>query len=272
VNASPLVQQRIADLARAVAGTLIHATIWGVAFYYVSNQWERPFMAWAQGPGSSVTDAVRSLLRIWNLAISFPYATLAIFLLALTADLAIMFKVSGGPYGRLLRELWFGGILALPLILFPILGIRQIRSFLSKQVEPFAVDLSLPEVAKEFSVLNGVWSFHRSEIPKGALATLPIPAERLTIKNGKFQWVSNVIGEASGTVVIDPECEPKRIEFVAVDPNSAWTVRVGIYTLENGNWVVRLPKWDALNLAAPLDFDWEDDRYETLRFVKETAP
>jgi len=262
-------QNRIADLSRALSATLLHSVVWGASLYFVAIDWERPYLTWAQNSGFGLPSILNQVLKCWDMVLAHPYLTVALFGLLVAADFSIMRQFTRTPLMRLMRDLWFTAILAVPLLLLPLLGMLQIENFLEKQVDPYSILLDSPDIAAEVSLLNGRWCTQVSTVAAQRNENLEEDGERLEFKDGIFQWESREKGIARGMVYFESMRSPKHIQFVAMHPESRWTVRAGIYRVQEDCLVMMLPKWDYLSLPPPLDFEWDDSRYETLILYKE---
>jgi uncharacterized protein (TIGR03067 family) len=262
---------RSAQIARALSATMLHAIVWGAVIYFLANFWEKPYIFWAKKNGFSMPITLSQSLKCWEMGLSHPNLS-AVFLGVLAcADFCIFMQFTNTSAMRLLRDLWFVTVLAIPLLFSPLLGIVQIEYFLAKQVDPYSVQFASPEVETEVNLLNGRW--HRPDSSRAGIEQLndEIDLDRIEFSNGVFQWESHEKGLARGMVYFESLRTPKHIKFVAMDPESSWTIRSGIYRLDGNQLVIMLPKWDSLSLPPPLDFEWDDTRYETLVLVREKA-
>jgi len=260
---------RIAALPRAFSGAMLHALAWGLPLYYVSINWERPYLVWAQTKGFDLPPLLSEVLRFWVWVDSNPYPAALVFGLLVVADIYIMIQFTPTATMRFLRDLWFIGLLALPLLFCCGLGITQIQSFLEREIDPYAVNAMTPAVATELELFDGRWIGKATQIAGVQDAVAVNVPERIEFKDGTFHWDSSEVGTAIGTIYFESQREPKHLKFVAMHPDSRWTIRSGIYRFQNDKLYLMMPKWDSLSLAPPLDFQWDDPRYETLIFEKE---
>lgn len=260
---------RIADISRALSATVLHAAVWGASLYFVAIEWERPYLVWAQKNGFGLPSILNQVLKCWDMMLSYPYLAIALFGLLVAADFSVMLQFTRTPTMRLIRDLWFVTILAVPLILLPLLGMIQTQNFLEKQVDPYSILLASPEIAAEVDLLNGRWSTQSVVSNTQQAEPSEEVFERVEFKDGTFQWESREKGIARGMVYFEAMRSPKHIQFVAMHPESRWTVRAGIYRVQENRLVMMLPKWNFLSLPPPLDFEWDDSRYETLILYRE---
>lgn len=261
----------IADSLRALSGTLLHALVWWGALHYVAIHWQQPYWIWTQDNGFGLPDWLSQVLRGWDLVLRYPYAMVAVAGLGVVFDIYVMLQLGRIAYLRMLRDYWFIAILSLPLLALTWLGIVQIQHFLERQVDPYSMHLGSPEIEAEVALFEGHW--HLVERLNIA-ANNELHGEDFEIiqfNHGKFEWNSGEMGRSVGAVYLEAIRDPKHIQFVAMHPDSKWTTRNGIYRFEQGQLVLMLPRWNALSLPPPLDFEWDDSRYETLRFVRENA-
>lgn len=267
----PDFRSRFAQIARALSATMLHAIVWGTVIYFLANSWEKPYIFWAKKNGFGMPMTLSQSLKCWEMGLRYPSLSAVVLGGLACADFCIFMQFTSTSVMRLLRDLWFVTVLAIPLLFAPLLGIMQIEYFLAKQVDPYSVQLASPEVEAEVNLLNGRW--HRSNSSPTGIERSDddIDLDRIEFLNGAFQWESHEKGLARGMVYFEALRNPKHIQFVAMDPESSWTIRSGIYRFEENRLVIMLPKWDSLALPPPLDFEWDDTRYETLVLVKEMA-
>jgi len=269
VNQVSTLQLRIAALPRAFSGAVLHAIAWGLSLYYLSMKWERPYLVWAQSKGFDLPPLLNEILKFWAWVERYPYPTAVLFGLLVVVDIYIMIQFSPTPLMRVLRDLWFISLLALPLLFCCGIGIVQIESFLEREIDPYAMSANTPEVATELDLFDGKWIGKATEVAGEQEAVAVNVPERIEFKDGTFHWNSNEMGTAIGTIYFESQRERKHVKFVAMHPDSRWTIRSGIYRFEKDKLYLMMPKWDSLSLAPPLDFQWDDLRYETLVFEKE---
>lgn len=256
---------------RAISGSTLHAVVWGGTFYYVAMNWEKPYIAWAQKNGFGLPIILNQVLKCWDIVFAHPYMSLTLFGLLVAADFCVMVQLAHTPTKRLLRDIWFVTVLSVPLLAIPWLGILQTKVFLEKQIDPYSMQLGSPEIVTDVVALNGCWIADDSS--ENVLSTVnQIDAyDRIELKDGTFRWESHEKGIADGMVYLEPLRTPKHIQFVAMHPDSRWTIRTGIYRLDGQKLVMMLPKWDYLSLPPPLDFEWDDPRYQTIVMIKEAG-
>lgn len=267
----PDFRSRFAQIASALSAVALHAIVWGGAIYFLATLWEKPYIVWAKENGFGLPMTLSQNLKCWDMGLQHPYLSTLFLGVLVCADFCIFMQFINTPVMRLLRDLWFITVLAIPLICTPLLGIMQTKYFLEKQVDPYSVHLASPEVEDEVNWLNGRW--HSSDSSRTGIEQIndEIDLDRIEFSNGVFQWESHEKGLARGMVYFEALRNPKHIQFVAMDPESSWTIRSGIYRLEGNQLVIMLPKWDSLSLPPPLDFEWDDTRYETLVLVREKS-
>lgn len=267
----PDLRSRFAQIASALSATMLHAIVWGTVIYFLANSWEKPYIFWAKKNGFGMPMLLSQSLKCWEMGLRHPNLSAVVLGVLACADFCIFMQFAITPTMKLLRDLWFVAVLAIPLLFAPLLGIMQTKYFLERQVDPYSVQLASPEVAEEVNLLNGRWHTFGSFRKGIEQVDDEMDLDRIEFSNGAFQWESHEKGLARGMVYFESLRNPKYIQFVAMDPESSWTIRSGIYRLEENRLVIMLPKWDSLALPPPLDFEWDDTRYETLVLVKEMA-
>lgn len=272
MNQASSLQLRIAAFPRAFSSAILHALAWAVPCYYVSMNWERPYLVWAQTKGFELPPLLNEVLKISTLVERYPYPTALVFGLLVVADIYVMIQFTPTPMMRVVRDLWFISLLALPLLFCCGLGIVQTQFFLEREIDPYAMSAVTPEVATELALFDGRW-IGKTNLTMGVQEAINanVP-ERIEFKDGTFKWDSGEMGAAIGTIYFESQRDPKHLKFVAMHPDSRWTIRCGIYRFENDKLYLMMPKWNSLSLAPPVDFQWDDLRYEILVLERENQP
>ena len=249
-------------LPAAVVGVIVHGLLWSVLFTGVATAISGQHQTFSE-LGVQLPHATRWVFHLGRLVAAEPILAGLILVGILGLDFFLLYRLGRGH--RVLRELWSGVMVAIPVVAFAVAGsaIALIHQKLSEAFLRPVVAASKSERA-ELGRLSGRWRLIAIERDGAAGA---VPKIELSISERSFTWDGDG-GTRTGSVQPLVNRNPLGISLWQMTGPEPGTIRHGLYRFDGPNLVLCLAPPEVLGEALPTGFTTQGTKNELLTFSK----
>lgn len=253
-------------LPAAAVGAIVHAGLWVLLFAGVGAalaEQRRLFDELAV----QIPQGTRWALNLGRILNTEPILGGMGLLALLALDGFLLYRLGRGGY-RVLRELWSGLMIVLPVVTFAtVLGSVALAH--SKLTQAMLRPSGLHAQAEKTALdkLAGKWMVVSLERDGKSVDTPNNPADTLTFTDRKFTWVRGGV-EKTGTVTVLLNRNPLGIMFWFPNDPDAGTTRYGIYTYVGGRLYLCVGQPNALGEDVPADLETRGTKNERFTLQK----
>jgi uncharacterized protein (TIGR03067 family) len=218
-----------------------------LGFHLLDTRTFRDFNMKLPAATMTVLDVGRWVSTYW-----IPCLAIGAFLLIL--DVVVLRALDRPGAARILRELWAGLLLILPVVgLVYAAYALSLPSVKFMEGVTYSADAYNQAAQAERRRLDGRWKLVGLERDGTALPADKVPAERLTLEGNHFTWVLDA-QESAGTYGLRLRRLPKEIDFMHGSGPAAGQYQVGLYKLEGDRLTLCLAPPDTFGDDLPTDF------------------